>query len=315
MSFGAVGTDGWLVKFNSFGNVQWNTTYGGPNSDLGTSLVQTFDGGYALGGRTMSFGAVGYDGWLVKFDSAGAFQWSTIYGGADHDYGNSVVQTFDGGYALGGYTNSFGAAGDDGWLVKFDSFGNVQWNTTYGGAGSDRGLSVIQTSDGGYALGGHTDSFGAVWADGWLVKFDSAGAFQWDKTYGGIVNDVGSSVVQTSDGGYALGGYTDSFGATGYDGWLVKTDVENGLTWTSTSYAMILYRGKTDPYWNYLRVRIWVIEEPTWIFGDINMDGIVDAKDLAIVGKNYGMTFSLLSLGGLLGVLGVQTYKARKRPE
>jgi len=216
---------------------------------------------------------------------------------------------------LGGHTSSFGAVGFDGWLVKFDSAGNVQWDKTFGGSGWDFGQSLVQTGDGGYALAGHTTSFGAVGFDGWLVKFDSAGNVQWDKTFGGSGDDYGQSLVQTLDGGYAMGGYTTSFGAAVEDGWLVKTDVENGLAWTSlTNYTITLYRGKTDPYWNYVRVRIWTIKEPTWMFGDINQDGIVDIQDVAIVAQNYGQTFSLLSLTGIIGVAGVHTYKKRKQP-
>jgi hypothetical protein len=313
-SFGATGKDGWLVKFDSAGTVQWNTTFGGSLDDQGWSLIQTLDGGYALGGNTHDV-ATGTDGWLVKFDSAGNFQWETTYGGAHHDQGYSLVQTLDGGYALGGYTDSFGLTDYDGWLVKFDSAGNFEWNTTYGEAGDDYGRSLVQTLDGGYALGGETYYSGAVDWDGWLVKFDSDGNFQWDTTYGGTGNTFVKSVVQTLDGGYALGGITDSFGIVLNDGWLVKTDVENGLAWTSlTNDAITLYRGKTDCYWNYLRVRIWTIKEPTWMFGDINQDGIVDIQDVAIVGQNYGQTFSLLSLTGIIAVAGIHTYKKRKQP-
>jgi hypothetical protein len=217
---------------------------------------------------------------------------------------------------MAGFTSPYGASGNDFYLVKTDSVGTLQWNKTYGGAGSDRARSVVQTSDGGYAIAGDTNSSGAGGYDFWLVRTDSAGNHLWNQAYGGADNDYGYSVVQTNEGGFALAGYTYSFGADGADFWLVKTDVEMGFTMTGLkNNTIILYRGKTDPYWNYLRVRIWTIQEPTWMFGDINQDGIVDAKDLAIVGKNYGATVSLLSLGGILGLLGVQTYKARKRPE
>jgi hypothetical protein len=96
---------------------------------------------------------------------------------------------------------------------------------------------------------------------------------------------------------------------------LVTPDIESGLTWTdSTSDTITLYRGATDAYWNYVRVRVWTIKEPTWQYGDINQDGIVDAKDLYIVSRNYGKTLSLLSLSGIIGIAGVQTIKKRKQP-
>ena len=124
-------------------------------------------------------------------------------------------QTSDGGYALVGDTNSFGAGGNDFWLVKTDAAGNMQWNKTYGGTGTDTGISVFQTSDGGYALAGYTNSFGAGGKDVWLVKTDAAGNMQWNKTYGGTGADYGITVIQTSDGGYAIAGSTSSFGAGG----------------------------------------------------------------------------------------------------
>jgi predicted secreted protein len=149
-------------------------------------------------------------------------EWNQTYGGAGDDRAYSVINTTDGGYALAGYTNSFGAGGYDFWLVKTDSAGNMQWNQTYGGAGDDCARSIVQTSDGGYALAGYTYSFGAGGYDFWLVKTDSAGNMQWNQTYGGTGDDYAYSVVQTSDGGYALAGYTNSFGAGGYDFYLVK---------------------------------------------------------------------------------------------
>jgi hypothetical protein len=212
----------WLVKADSAGKSQWSQSYGGTNQDVGVSLVQTSSGGYILGGWTDSFGAGGYDFWLVKTDSSGNVLWNQTYGGENNDRAESVVQTGDGGYAMVGRTSSFGVGIDDFWLVKTDSSGNVLWNQTYGGAGIDWAQSVVQTGDGGYAMVGRTSSFGVGIDDFWLVKTDSSGNVLWNQTYGGAGIDWAQSVVQTGDGGYALGGWTDSFGAGGYDFWLVK---------------------------------------------------------------------------------------------
>jgi hypothetical protein len=313
-SYGAGNYDFWLVKTDSAGTLQWSRTYGGTSDDVAWSVVQTGDGGYALAGYTYSYGAGSADFWLVKTDGAGNTQWSKTYGGTSYDRAYSVVQTDDGGYALAGDTYSYGAGSWDFWLVKTDGAGNVQWSRTYGGAWGDGALSVVQTGDGGYALAGYTDSYGAGNVDFWLVKTDGAGNVQWSRTYAGTSYDTAYSVVQTGDGGYALAGYTDSYGAGLDDFWLVKTDVEMGLAMTQlTQNSIILYRGSTDPYWNYVRVRIWTIKEPSWIYGDINMDGIVDAKDLYILGRNYGKTFSLLSLSGIIAVAGIHTVKKRKQ--
>ena len=323
-SFDAGNYDVWLVKTDANGNEQWNYTYGGAGTD-GTILiihlpyvevVQTDDGGYAFATLTYSFGTELSDFWLVKTNSTGNMQWNYTYGGWAQDWAFSVVQTRDGGYAIAGVTGSFGAGGGDFWLVKTDANGNEQWNYTYGGTDEDRAHRVIETSDGGYALAGYTYSFGAGYTDFWLVKTDAAGNMQWNRIYGGADFDRAWSVVETSDGGYVIAGATRSFGAGGSDFWLVKTGVESGLTWTeSTNNTITLYRGRTDLYWNFVRVRIWTIKEPTWQFGDINQDGVVDVQDLYILSQNYGKTFSLLSLGGIVAVAGVHTYKKRKQPK
>jgi len=260
-SYGAGDYDFWLVKTDASGTLQWSRTYGGTNNNYAHSVVQTSDGGYALAGYADSYIADDPSFWLVKTDSAGNQQWNQTYGGAKYDYAYSVVQTLDGGYALAGLTDSYGAGGYDFWLVKTDSIGNQQWNRTYGGAKYEIAYSMVHTSDGGYALTGFTASCGAGKYDIWLVKTDSAGNQQWNQTYGGAGTDYAYSVVQTSDGGYALAGLTDSYGAGNYDSWLVKTDVESGLVWTdSTADTITLYRGATDIQWNYVRVRIWKID-------------------------------------------------------
>ena len=97
-------------------------------------------------------------------------QWTRTFGGTGSDFGYSVQQTSDGGYILTGQTASFGAGGADFWLVKTNAFGTQEWNKTVGGTGSDLGLSVRETSDGGYIIGGYTGSFGAGGTDFWLVR-------------------------------------------------------------------------------------------------------------------------------------------------
>ncbi|MCJ7423598.1 hypothetical protein MUP01_04930 [Candidatus Bathyarchaeota archaeon] len=233
-SYGAGDRDCWFVKTDSAGNVLWNKTYGGTNEDYAYALVQTGDGGYALAGITNSYGAGSWDFWLVKTDSAGNAQWNKTYGGINYDEAYALIQTGDGGYALTGYTNCYGAGLADFWLVKTDSAGNAQWNRTYGGTSIDEARDLVQTVDGGYALAGHTGSYGAGGYDFWLVKTDSAGNAQWNKTYGGIDWDYAHALVVTSDGGYALVGDTGSFGAGGYDFWLVKTDSLGITQWNKT---------------------------------------------------------------------------------
>ena len=155
-----------------------------------------------------------------------ATEWSRTYGGTGTDEGRSVVQTTDGGYAIAGRTYSFGEGSGDFWLVKVNSTGHEQWNRSYGGLMHEReeAYSIVQTSDGGYALAGLTTSYGHGGSGGWLVKVDSTGQKQWNRTLGGVDGDVARSVVETSDGAYVFAGYTNSWGAGGSDFWLARVE-------------------------------------------------------------------------------------------
>ena len=222
-SFGAGSRDIWLIKTDASGNEEWNKTLGGLSSDGARFMQQTTDGGYILAGWTFSYGP-GYLGniWLVKTDSMGNEEWNRVFGGSDADRGYSVCQTTDGGYLVTGYTASFGAGLDDVILIKTDASGNEEWNRTYGGTGRDYGYSVQQVNDGGYVMTGYTLSYGAGSEDVWVIKTDASGNEVTNATYGGIYSDEGYSIQQTSDGGYAVVGFTLSYGAGVHDVWLIK---------------------------------------------------------------------------------------------
>jgi hypothetical protein len=235
-SFGAGEEDFWLIKVDALGNMEWNRTYGGTESDFAFSVIETSDGGYALVGYTGSFGAGGDDFWLIKTDGSGNMEWNRTIGGAGDDYAFCLVEVSDSGYTIAGYTRSYGAGRDDFWLVKTDASGNVEWNQTYGGWDDDGAISLVLCSDGGYALAGMTESFGygSDRDDFWLVKTDSSGNMEWNHTYGGIIREYGFCLVQASDGGYAFGGSTCAFGAGNHDSWLVKTDSFGNMEWNQT---------------------------------------------------------------------------------
>ncbi len=165
----------WLVKTDSLGYLDWQVPIGGSEADRGYCVQQTTDGGYIMTGYTDSFGAGLYDLLLHKTDSEGTVEWSYAFGGTGRDYGHSVVQTADGGFLATGYTLSYGAGGDDVFLVKTDSEGHLEWQTTYGGSASDVGYAVAKTSEGGYAVAGHTLSYGAGMHDVWLIRLAPEG--------------------------------------------------------------------------------------------------------------------------------------------
>jgi hypothetical protein len=233
-SFGAGSYDVWLIKTDANGDTLWTRTYGGGDNDKGFSVQQTSDGGYIIVGYTCSFGAGTEDVYLVRTDSSGDTLWTHTYGRRYDDYGRSVQQTSDGGYIIAGYTESFGAGATDVYLLKTDSSGDTLWTRTYGGDQRDYGWEVVVTPDGGFAVAAHTASFGAGRDDVYLVKTDASGDSLWTRTYGGSLLDHGFSLQHTSDGGYVVAGYTNSFGAGGYDLYVVKTDANGDILWTRT---------------------------------------------------------------------------------
>jgi len=217
--------------------MRWDKTFGVQGDDNAYSLAHTSDGGYILAGSSHFY--IGERHWdmdarLVKTDANGNMQWQRTIGGIEFDEAYSAMQTSDGGYIFAGRTSSYGAEFYGIWLVKTDAKGIEQWNRTFGGNDSDIASSVRQASDGGYIIAGRTESYGAGSYDFWLVKTDSEGTEQWNRTFGGGSSDRLYSFQQTIDGGYILGGDTRSFGMGSSDFWLVKTD-NNGIElWNRT---------------------------------------------------------------------------------
>jgi len=186
-------------------------------------------------------------------------QWQQTYGGNSSDYAAELLETSDGGFIIAGssytYLGNTGGGNktapfygfSDFWVVRADSRGNKLWDQSYGGASDEHLWSVQQTADGGFILGGSSRSvpggnktspnFGQ--ADFWLVRTDGAGNKLWDRSFGGTLDDLATSVRQTSDGGYVLAGYSASsaggnktssnFGFS--DFWIVRTDSDGQKLW------------------------------------------------------------------------------------
>ena len=255
-SFGSGQYDVWLIKTDSFGDTMWTRTFGGSNSDIGNSVLQTADSGYIITGGTISFGSGGDDLWLIKTDIEGDTLWTKTYGGSGTDVGNSVKQTNDSGYIVTG-TTSFNV-----WLLKTDSSGDTLWTKTYT---NGSGNSVQQTKDGGYIVTGYSDTAGFYNQEIWLAKTDAYGDTLWTKTFGGSISDIGNSVQQTSDGGYIITGHTTSFGTGNF--WLAKTDSSGNTLWTKT------YGGSDDEWGNSVKQ---TIDGGYIIAGSISSFGFAD---------------------------------------
>jgi hypothetical protein len=221
----------YLVKTDSLGDTLWTKAYGRSVNDVARGIQLTSDGGYIIVGST---GVTFLNIYLAKADSLGDSIWTRNYGGPSLDAGHSVYETSDGGYIMTGWTSSFGAGSGDVYLVKTDSSGDTLWTRTYGGTSADVGLSVQQTPDGGYIISGYTESSGAGSDDIYLIKTDSIGDTLWTRTYGGIWDEWGKSVQQTSDGGYIVAGNSVSFGMGNGDVYVVKTNSMGDTLWART---------------------------------------------------------------------------------
>jgi hypothetical protein len=231
--YGAGKCDIWLVKTDNNGNEQWNKTFGDNWNEHGKSLLLTHDGGFIIiGSKQKNTEPYDIDLWLIKTDANGNMLWNKTFGDSKWDWGYSIIEIDDNGYFLLGRSGPFDGD-DDLWLIKTDANGNEQWNKTFGGEGDDSGESIIKTMDGDYIIAGFTASFGAGDRDAWLIKTDENGTKFWDMTIGGRNSDGAYSILQTQDGGYIIVGNTRSFGAGGYDVWLIKTD-ENGRSRSKT---------------------------------------------------------------------------------
>lgn len=238
--------DVWIVKLSDNGAIQWQKTIGGAENDYAFSLQHTPDGGYIAAGYTYSnngdvSGNHGdADAWIVKLNGSGAIQWQKALGGSNEDIARSVQPTTDGGYVVTGSSKSYdGDVSDnhgeaDAWIVKLSSSGTTQWQKSLGGYSEEIGRSVQSTADGGYIIAGSVQSNnGDVTGnrggqDVWVVKLNSSGNLQWQKSLGGSANDFANSIQLTTDGGYIVAGQSTSNnfdvrgnrGAT--DAWVIK---------------------------------------------------------------------------------------------
>lgn len=234
-SFGAGGTDVWLVKTDAAGAQEWAETFGGPQDDEAYAAQAMPDGGWIVAGVTSSFAMGGRDVWLIRTDEDGTHLWDRTLGGYGSDGAWSIGLTSDGGFILAGWTFSSGPGYlGNAWLVKTDSLGVVEWDQAFGGQDADRGFAARQTPDGGYIMAGYTGSSGAGLYDLYLVKTDGAGTLEWSRTFGGTGRDYGQAVVPATGGGFLAAGYTLSYGAGGEDVYLVRTDADGNLVWDAT---------------------------------------------------------------------------------
>jgi hypothetical protein len=268
-----------IWKMNEGGELDWQKSFGGAGRDLLQSIAITNDGGFILAGTSSS--NKGFDKkdnshgqddfWIIKLNPKGDEEWQATIGGESQEKIYNVKQTRDGGFILGGSSSSDksvvsmsdvldtkiggGKTSDsfgnlDYWVVKLDRKGKIEWQKSFGGIYVDELRSIDTTSDGGYILGGYSnspasgnktyDSKGA--GDYWIIKLDSTGVIQWQKNFGGNQDDQLYVVHQTYDNGYILGGNSNSESSEsksksngdGTDFWVIKLDDKGIILWQET---------------------------------------------------------------------------------
>ncbi len=228
----ATSKDIWLIKTDSLGNEKWNRTITGFQFDVLRSLILTEDEEYIFVGEV---GDQRYsDLTLIKTDTSGDEEWNKTLGGTVGDYSHSVYQLTDGYIVAGHKCNSKTSC--DAWLMETDLEGNETWNKTYGGKDFDAASSVHQTRDGEYIIAGFTRSYGEGRNDMWLIKTNSSGGEEWNKTIGGIMDDAATSIQQTSDEGFIVAGFKTSVfeGKKNVDAVLIKLSSSPPAQNTST---------------------------------------------------------------------------------
>lgn len=256
---GTGNTDMWVIRLDKTGGLKWSKCLGASWIDEATDVRQTKDGGFAVAGWG-NCGVCPFNYYLYKLDSNGTEKWFKNYGGNTSDEATSMQLTKDGGFILAGTSFSIDGqvtghhntvATSDYWVVKTDTAGNIQWQKSYGGSANEKAATISPTKDGGYLISGHSQSndgdvtghhgttcLNYGWCnDIWIVKIDSVGSIQWQKTLGGTQEDEAVGAQQTADGGYIVAGMVKSKDGdvTGHHGnpdyWLAKLNASGTLQW------------------------------------------------------------------------------------
>lgn len=247
--------DALVMKIDTNGNLQWLKTYGGSLIENSFAIISLADGSYVFSGHSgSSDGQVSYnhgsnDAWIVKLDASGTMLWEKSLGGSQLEFINKIVPTNDNNLIIVGHTNS--SDGDvfinqgsiDSWIVKLNPEGNLIWEKTFGSLGDDYLYDIKPTSDGGYIASGQSDSVGGDFAgqhglfDAWTVKLAGDGILQWQKIYGGSLDESLNIAHETAEGNFIFAGETASedgqlvSGLGEQDVWIVKTNNLGEILW------------------------------------------------------------------------------------
>lgn len=221
--------DAWALKLFPDGSIEWNQVFGGSKIDEARCIRQTSDKGYVFCGKTSSEGRGGTDLMVIKLGINREIEWQMGYGGTKDDAAYYIEQTNDKGYIVAGGTKSYGAGGEDMWILKLDFNGIAQWQLTYGGDYDDCAFSVQQIENQNYIVAGTVQKTSGGPKYIWLLQLDEAGGIEWQKIYGKNEDDYAYCARQTKGGGIITAGSTKSYSSAGTNIFVMKTDGEGNV--------------------------------------------------------------------------------------
>jgi len=253
------GSDCWIIRIDSAGSLLWQKAFGGSLDEEAHDIIAIPGGGYMVAAQALSSnGNVTMqrgngDCWIFEIDNNGTMQWQKSYGGNLADNARSICPTNDGNYMIAGDTRSYtgdvvgGTQGaSDFWVYKITPTGTLIWQKTLGGSSVDYANSIVPTSDGGYVVVGATYSsdgdivFNKGWYDYWIVKLTAAGTIQWQRTMGGLYDDVAYRVLEMTDGSILVAGEAQSLNGDVHgnhgsgDFWIVRLASTGAYIWQLT---------------------------------------------------------------------------------
>jgi len=286
--------DGWLLQFDSRGNLQWEKTFGDNLDDLIYDVIQTQDKGFLLAGWTDKQKG-NTNAWILKLGEKGNLEWEKQYDLSENDKIYSIIQLQSGDYIATGCSLTENKENPDAWVMCIDKEGNVKWSNLFGVEQFDRLYSIIETITGNFLLVGYTASIGKGNADGWIVKLNKDGNKEWDKTFGGKEDDRFYSIIQTDDKGYAMIGYTKSKGAGEADIWVLKFNEDDNLQWDKTLQETDWGYGAKDDDRGYSIIQsksgYYIVAGYTCSEGEGKADGRImklDREGRIILSKEHG---------------------------
>jgi len=221
-----------VMKLDAQGNVTWDRTYGGNETEEATEIIETKDGGFLIVGNSDSYSKNDNESdiWLLKINTNGEREWEKALQTPDIiDEGHSVVETQEGDFIIVGNATTLGNGNTDAVMLKVSKKGDIIWQKVFGGAGSQQANHIIKNV-GGYAVVGSAEIQKRRW-DMWLFTTDKEGNMLWQQNYGGSDNEMGNTVAQNPDGSYVMVGFTYTFAEGSLDAWVVKTDEKGDKLW------------------------------------------------------------------------------------